>query len=652
MTTAIDIAFLLVYVLGAFAYGSALTLSVRQAAPVWAPHHTRGDRAAGQLDASGVALFAWSAFWFVVLALDQFIDMTTGDHRRGWLDLLQLGLVFGFPPLIMHTTQREAHVREWPEPSRTWARRALATGYLLAVGTALTAIGAAVRLWRVPNADLAVGLSIAGLFTASGIFSSVVLHRNPRRSRSAEGDKLRKVLNGLFVLLALMNFVPVLVAGSAFSFGMLGKLMSVTPLLFLSATTYYENRFEFYDLLVKRGAMLLATLVALGGFYVVVLPLLDGLPRDGSRPWLFALAAVPLMMAAPRLSRWLGQQLDRAWFGRHFTPVGAVTTVLASLQTATDEASLIAASESSLKDVFGVTVRLSTADQAPAHARTAFKIDGSAADPSLWVIVPVVPGERVLLSEDLTLLRSLGTVVTYLVENVRLQQRRQEQDLLAQELRLQSSQSELKALRAQINPHFLFNALNTVAALIHSDPARADRAVEQLSEVFRHTLRRSDSEWAPLDQELAFAAAYLDVEEARFGARLRYTIEADDAARRAHVPAMLVHTLVENAVKHGIAQVRGHGALEVVATVAGDRLAIDVRDNGPGLDDTPEGAAAARRGGEQFGLRSVRDRLRGHFGDAATFTLTRDARRGMTSATIDMPYVAGQRAAAPTGARA
>ena len=181
------------------------------------------------------------------------------------------------------------------------------------------------------------------------------------------------------------------------------------------------------------------------------------------------------------------------------------------------------------------------------------------ADPSLWVCVPSVQGERVLLSEDLTLLRSLGSVVTYLLENVRLQQRRQEQDLLAQELRVQSSQSELKALRAQINPHFLFNALNTVASLIHSDPARADRAVEQLSEVFRHTLRRSESEWAPLDQELAFAAAYLDVEEARFGSRLRYVIDATPEAMRALVPSMLVHTLIENAVKHGVAQVRGHG---------------------------------------------------------------------------------------------
>jgi signal transduction histidine kinase len=639
MSTAIDIAFLLVYVLGAFAYGSALTLSVRQAAPVWAPHHTHGGSSTGRLDPSGVALFAWSAVWFIVLALDQFIDMATGPSRRSWLDLLQLALVFGFPPLIMHTTRREAHVSEWPEPSRTWATRALGAGYVLAAAAGLVAVGAAVRIWRLPNADFTVGFTIAMLFTISGIFSGVVLHRNPRASRTPEGDKLRRVLNGLFFVLALMNFVPVLASESTFSFGMLGKLMSVTPLLFFSATTYYENRFEFYDLLVKRGAMLLATLLALGGFYVVVLPLLDVLPRDGARPWLFALAAVPLMMVAPRLSRWLSQQLDRAWFGRHYTPVSAVTTVLASLQTATDEASLIALSEASLKEVLGVTVRLSTVDDPPVNVRTAFKIDGSAADPSLWVIVPVVHGERVLLSEDLTLLRSLGTVITYLVENVRLQQRRQEQDLLAQELRLQSSQSELKALRAQINPHFLFNALNTVASLIHSDPVRADRAVEQLSEVFRHTLRRSDSEWAPLDQELAFAAAYLDVEEARFGARLRYTIEADAAARRAHVPAMLVHTLVENAVKHGIAQVRGHGTLDVMATAAGDRLTIDICDNGPGLEQTPERAAFARRAGEQFGLRSVRDRLRGHFGEAATFTLTRDPLRHVTIARIDMPFV-------------
>jgi hypothetical protein len=648
MTTAIDIAFLLVYVLGAFAYSSALTLSLRQARPVWSSGKTRGQAAAPRLDPASVTLFAWSALWFVVLGLDQFIDMVSNGSRRGWLDLATLVLVFGFPPLIMHTMYQEAHVAEWTGAARTWSTRALVAIYAASFAIMLGVMAAIFDVVLLPNADAVIGIAIGGLFAVAGIYSSVVLNRNPRRENTQEGARLRRVLNGLFVVLTAMNLLPAFTGDAGISFRTIGQIMSVTPLLFLSATTWYENRFEFYDLLVKRGAMLLATLVALGAFFAVALPLLDGLPRDGSRPWLFALAAVPLMMAAPRLARNLSQRLDRAWFGRHYTPVSAVTTVLASLQTATDEPSLMAAAETSLKEVLGVTVRLATAAPEVDDARIAFNVEGSVADPSVWVVVPRVAGERTLLSEDLTLLRSLGTVITYLIENVRLQHRRQEQDLLAQELRVQSSQSELKALRAQINPHFLFNALNTVASLIHSDPARADRAVEQLAEVFRHTLRRSDSEWAPLDQELAFAAAYLDVEEARFGTRLRYTIEADAASRRAHVPSMLVHTLVENAVKHGIAQVRGHGVLDVVAHVHQGRLTVDVRDNGPGLEPTADNAAFARRAGEQFGLRNVRDRLRGHFGDAAAFTLTRDPAGGVTVARIEMPVVTPDQRHAPT----
>ena len=177
---------------------------------------------------------------------------------------------------------------------------------------------------------------------------------------------------------------------------------------------------------------------------------------------------------------------------------------------------------------------------------------------------------------------------------------------------MQSSQSELKALRAQINPHFLFNALNTVASLIHSDPARADRAVEQLSEVFRHTLRRSESEWAPLDQELAFAAAYLDVEEARFGvaAALR------DRRRPRRRPGA------------GAVDARAHAGRErrQARHRAGARPR-HARGDRPRRRRSPHRRGARQRSGarrprrrrrasragagEQFGLRSVRDRLRG-----------------------------------------
>ena len=304
--------------------------------------------------------------------------------------------------------------------------------------------------------------------------------------------------------------------------------MSVAPLLFLSATTYYENRFEFYDLVVKRGAMLLATLVALGAFFALALPWLDGLPRDGARPWLFALAAVPLMLAAPRLAGDLSRRLDRAWFGRHYTPVSAVNHVLAAMQAATDEPSLLAAAEESLKDVLGVTVRLEHGCAAdPDDARVAFKIEGSVADPSLWVTVPRVP-RRTRAAQRRPHPAALARHgLGFWWRTCACSSGARSRTCWRRSCGCRSSQSELKALRAQINPHFLFNALNAIASLIHTDPARADEAVEQLAEVFRYTLRRSESEWAPLDQELAFAAAYLDVEQARFGARLRCTIDSD-----------------------------------------------------------------------------------------------------------------------------
>ncbi|MGE0812451.1 MAG: sensor histidine kinase [Vicinamibacterales bacterium] len=637
MTTVVGLLFLLVYVLGAFAYGSALILSLRQASPVWSPHRPQAVRS--RLDTPSLALFGWSALWFIVAAASQFADFLTGPGR-GWPEVVQVCLAFGFPPLIMHTTYLEGRCDAWAPRARAWAWWPLAAAYLAAP---LALAGALALVFGVVKSAFAgpiIGFSIAGLFTVAGIYSGILMNRNPRTAVTAEHRELRRALNGLYALLAVANLLPVLANGMELSFEIFNRVISVAPLLFLSATTYYENRFEFYDLLVKRGALLVAGVAVLGAFFTVALPWLDALPPGGARPWLFALTTVPLLLAAPWLAGVLGRALDHAWLGRHHTTLSAVTSVLSSLQTTTDETALIAAAERSLKDVLGVTVRVLTAEPTDAEVQTALFVEGSAADPSVWIVVPRVQGERILLSEDLVLLRSLGTVVTYLIENVRLQQRRQEQDLVAQELRVQSTQSELKALRAQINPHFLFNALNTVASLVHSDPARADRAVEQLSEVFRHTLRRSDSEWAPLEQELAFAGAYLDVEEARFGSRLRYRIDADAAARRVLVPAMLVHTLVENAVKHGIAQRLSAGTLIVEARVAGGRLTVDVRDNGPGPG--PSAAATpgpARRAGEQFGLRNVRDRLRGHFGDDAGFTLTRDEADGLTVARMEMPVV-------------
>jgi two-component system LytT family sensor kinase len=325
------------------------------------------------------------------------------------------------------------------------------------------------------------------------------------------------------------------------------------------------------------------------------------------------------------------------WLGREFTPVEAVKHVLAAMQPATDEQSLIEAAEARLTEIMGARIRLFVGPKK--EIENGIEMDVSLTSPvsgeQLRIAVMRDPTMRRILSEDLTMLKSLGGVFGFMLENLRLQRKRQEQDLVAQELRLQSSKSELKALRAQINPHFLFNALNAIASLIHTDPARADEAVEQLAEVFRYTLRRSDTEWAPLDQELTFARAYLDVEQARFGTRLTCTIDSDHQSPAPLVPSMLLQTLLENAVKHGVSQARGPGRIEVIVRTTSDQVTLEVRNTGPGA----ESRGPRSRDGEGFGLHSVRERLKGHFNDRASFSLERDDAAAVTVARIAMPHV-------------
>lgn len=123
------------------------------------------------------------------------------------------------------------------------------------------------------------------------------------------------------------------------------------------------------------------------------------------------------------------------------------------------------------------------------------------------------------------------------------------------------------------------------------------------------------------------------MERARFGSRLTCTVDAEHPTPAPLVPSMLLQTLIENAVKHGVSQTRGPGRIEVVVRSSAGRLKLEVRDNGPG----PGASSAGRTAGEGFGLRSVRERLAGHFGDRAELTLARDEGAGMTVARITMP---------------
>jgi signal transduction histidine kinase len=639
----ISVAGLCLFVFGAYAYGVTTVLALRQL-PVWG-RGTTGEHKP-LLDPVLVVLCLVTTIWFVALALLEFrllIGRAQTDEPE-LTELLAFVLSYAFPPLIMHTVLKETGSRGLDgQQRRAWAWPIL-TMYALSLATMIYWLGVLFGwLPRPPLMGAWMGSSIGTLFTLCSVYCIALMLRHGGRGarRRAPSDErgLHRTMIGLFVLMIPLFLVLTFLRDQELLTEALIRVTRALPIFFLVASVYFEDRFEFYDLIVKRAAMLLSSLAIVGVYLALILGSLDQMPPGPARPWLFAVALLPLAMMLPWVHARLGRWLDRMWFGREFTPVEAVKQVLSAMQPATDERTLAAATETRLSDMFHMPVRiLLDSDPVPPGAVVETIAPVSDTSAPLRVAVLREPGSRPLLSEDVSLLRSLSGVFNYMLENVRLQRRRQEQDQLAHELRLQTSRSELKALRAQINPHFLFNALNAIASLIHTDPTRADAAVEQLAEVFRYTLRRSEQEWAPLDQELAFARAYLDVEQARFGKRLSFTIDASTSAARLQVPSMLLHTLVENAVKHGISQLRGTGRIDISARSEDDRLVLEVRDNGLGLT----GSAPSRPEGESFGLRSIHDRLRGHFGERASLSLTRDTINNLTIAHVEMPLVRTQ----------
>jgi signal transduction histidine kinase len=216
--------------------------------------------------------------------------------------------------------------------------------------------------------------------------------------------------------------------------------------------------------------------------------------------------------------------------------------------------------------------------------------------------------------------------------------RARERERRSLELAASLAQSRLAALRAQLQPHFLFNALNAISTLVHKDPHAADEMIANLSDFLRLTLEHGDAQQLPLARELEFVRRYLAIEQVRFGDRLTIRIDFAPETLVALVPVLILQPLVENALKHGLQPKRGAVSLELTARADSGFLVLTVADDGVGLrEDSVEPA------GTGIGMANCRSRLHELHGNQATLTLE-PRPEGGTFALLRLPFETRSRA--------
>ncbi|MBI4749362.1 MAG: histidine kinase [Acidobacteria bacterium] len=200
-----------------------------------------------------------------------------------------------------------------------------------------------------------------------------------------------------------------------------------------------------------------------------------------------------------------------------------------------------------------------------------------------------------------------------------------DQELRASRLESQLAQSRLQALQLQLQPHFLFNTLNTISAVLYEDVEKADRMIARLSDFLRATLKTASTQQIPLGDEIEFLNLYLEIMQARFEEQLAVRLEIEAEARPALVPRLVLQPLVENALKHGVDQTTGKIRIDVSAKINGLHLELEVSDQGPGLNGNGSPSESTK-----VGLANLRERLQVMYPEHHTLAVHNGVHAGLT----------------------
>lgn len=405
------------------------------------------------------------------------------------------------------------------------------------------------------------------------------------------------------------------------------------------AILYQNYRFAFADLFLKRAfSLILLAIVAFGLYVFVAAPLLryhETHDRDD-------VAAVSLILTLwiataliyPALHKFGVWIVDRAILKR--VDYAELQLDLAKEIERLDSIAAIldhvcARLASALTSEKAGWTELSAAEEDAKFAPLDFTPDKAtliipaAESPNYKISLSEFQGGRRLLSDETAMLEGVALLTARRIDALRVTQERYEQVFREQTFSKLAAEAQLTALRSQINPHFLFNALTTIGYLIQTAPEKAFQTLLHLTQLLR-TVLSSAGEFCTLGEEIKLIENYLDIERARFEERLSVRIDLPEELGHIRVPSLILQPLVENAIKHGISENKNGGELRITAELihrdAGDFLALSVYDTGSG----PTGKNVIASTG--VGLQNIRDRLASYYGDKAEFRISIDPAEG------------------------
>ena len=513
------------------------------------------------------------------------------------------------PSVVVHSAQNESAKKHW----------LMIAAYALSIFAAVLHIRAAILRDSVPS-DLALQtLTFGSLALAAGL-----LIFNFRQTLE------KKTIWACALLVFAVSALHL--SGEVDESSWYIELVAHQSSLPLALAILYQNyRFAFADLFLKRAiSLILVALVAFGLYVFVASPLLR-YHETHDRNDVQAISLILVLWIATALvypglhkfAVWLVDKviLQRADYEKLELELTRKIEKIDSIEETLDAlcrelASALTSKKSGWTEVYdaGDEERIPAVNFTPDSANVFIP---TAEPPFYQISLAEFSGGRRLLSDETAMLEAVSLVTARRIDALRVSHERFRQTFREQEFEKLATEAQLSALRSQINPHFLFNALTTIGYLIQTAPEKAFDTLMRLTQLLRGVLT-STGEFCTLGQELKLIESYLEIERARFEERLRVEIDVPEELKKLQVPALILQPLVENAIKHGISESKAGGEVRISARLEKDELILTVSDTGLGV----KGGKASRPGG--VGLKNIRERLASYYGEKAALEIKSD----------------------------